>query len=121
MATSPSDEAPPPPYQYTTVGDDHASNSSRRSSVSATGDISEDVRPGAIAGAEPSKAASKETIELRPMLDGEPSTFKRTGDPEQRRRAFGFFARWRRAICVTIAVVVFLALVAAVPIILLKR
>ena len=122
--TSLSDDTPPPPYQYTTVDDDQ-SVSSRRSSESATGDISEDAQPSSSVGAQQSKASAKETIELSPMLEGQPATFKRPKDLEKAqqlsRRSFSFFARWRRALCIILAAAIFLLLAIAVPIIALKR
>jgi hypothetical protein len=114
--TSASDNAPPPPYEYTTVDDDH-SGSSRRSSESTTRDISED--------AQQSKAGADETIELNPMLEGQPATFKRPKDLEkaqrQSRLSLGFFARWRRAFYIILAAALFLLLAAGLPIIVLKR
>ena len=121
--TSPSD-SDPPPYQYTTVDDDQ-SVSSRRSSESATGDISEDAQQSSGAGAQQSKAGADETIELHPMLESQPATFKRPKDLEKAQRqprlSFGFFAQWRRALYIILAVALFLLLVVGLPIIVLKR
>jgi hypothetical protein len=118
-----SDNAPPP-YQYTTVDDDQ-SVSSQRSSESATRDTSEDAQLSSGHGAQQSKASAEETIKLRPMLEGQPATFKRPKDPEmakqQSRRSFSFFARWRRALWIILAAAIFLVLAVAVPIIVLKR